>query len=67
MGISRALDVPIETFLDPSKFGDDHPSEAEQEDELLRLFRQVGDIESRRRCLAFIRALIERPQDRRTM
>ncbi|MCJ2121113.1 hypothetical protein [Methylobacterium sp. J-077] len=60
--IARALDVSIETFLDPSEFGDSHPSEAEQEDELLRLFRQVRDIEARRRCLGFVRALVDRPQ-----
>ncbi|MCJ2012219.1 hypothetical protein [Methylobacterium sp. J-076] len=57
--IAQALDVPIETFLDPSAFGQDHPSEADQESELIELFRRVKDIQARRRCLGFIRSLTE--------
>ncbi|SFM95194.1 hypothetical protein [Methylobacterium pseudosasicola] len=57
--IASALSVPIETFLDPSVLCGDHPSEADQESELLELFRQVRDVPARRRCLGFIRALTE--------
>ena len=54
--IARALGVSLDTFVHASP-GDRTNSAAEEEAELLHLFRQIRDARTRMQCLGHLRAL----------
>lgn len=54
--IARALGVHLDTFIQAPP-SDWTGSAAEEEAELLHLFRQIHDARTRRQCLGLLRAL----------
>ncbi|MCJ2103009.1 hypothetical protein [Methylobacterium sp. E-046] len=56
--IAAALGIPVTTFLAPPRAPITAAAAAEQEEELLQLFRKIGDAEMRERLLVYMRAVV---------